>query len=540
LTPVGQFLSATESRYGTRWEAFRHAPSLFWLDASDRLLERAAWVGVALSTVVALGYANAILMASLWALYMSFVHVGQIWYGFGWEILLLETGFLAIFLCPLLDPRPFPSRPPPTTVIWLFRWLAFRLMLGAGLIKLRGDPCWRDLSCLDHHYETQPIPNPLSWYAHFAPAWFRRGGVLYNHVAEMIAPWLILGPRTGRLVAGTILVAFQLFLILSGNLSFLNYLTVVSLLACFDDRQLSAALPTSLSRRAARAVDRSSSSPLQRTAALAVTALVAFLSLAPVSNLLSSEQIMNTSFSALDLVNTYGAFGSVNRERHEIVFEGTRDEVVGPRTRWLPYEFKCKPDDPLRRPCVVAPYQPRIDWQIWFAAMSTAEREPWAVHLVWKLLHNDPGALSLLDGNPFPDAPPRYIRARTFRYEFAPPGDPSRAWWKRTPIRDWLFPVSVDDPRLRDFLDRYGWLDPAREATPSRGLDTRRRNEEGSFSESRERRARKMGLKTGNKSRHHRERRKKLARREQMRALRKEIAEKAATAKTESASEAAG
>jgi Lipase maturation factor len=475
LTPVGQFLSETESFYGTRAEAFRHYPSMFWLDGSDRLLERAAWIGVALSAPVVLGYANAILMASLWALYMSFVHVGQLWYRFGWEILLLETGFLAIFLCPLFDPRPFPRRPPPTVVLWLFRWLTFRIMLGAGLIKLRGDPCWRDLSCLDYHYETQPIPNPLSWYAHFAPAWSRRFGVLYNHLAELIAPWLVLGPDRLRLAAGVILLTFQLFLILSGNLSFLNYLTIVPVLACFDDRQLSAALPQSLSKRAARAAERSSPSRLQQTTAWAVAALVAFLSIDPVANLLSSEQIMNTSFSALDLVNTYGAFGAIGRERHEIVFEGTRDAAVGPQTRWRPYEFKCKPGDSLRRPCVVSPYQPRIDWQIWFAAMSTPEREPWAMHLVWKLLHNDPGALSLLGGNPFPHGPPRYIRARYYRYDFALPGNPSHAWWKRTLIGDWLLPLSADDPRLRDFLERYGWIEPASWNGPR--LDTRARAE---------------------------------------------------------------
>ena len=166
---------------------------------------------------------------------------------------------------------------------------------------------------------------------------------------------------------------------------------------------------------------------------------------------------MNTSFNRLDLVNTYGAFGSVGRERREVVFEGTRDEVPGDDTRWQAYEFECKPGDPARRPCVIAPYQYRIDWQIWFAAMSTADRYPWTLHLLWKLLHNDPGALSLLATNPFPDAPPRWIRARLFRYEFAPPDDPTGAWWKRTALGPWIPPLSADDPRLRRFLAMYGW-----------------------------------------------------------------------------------
>jgi hypothetical protein len=458
LTPIAQFLEEAESYHGSRWEAFKHSPSLFWLGASDSLLIRLAWLGVALSLPLLLGYANALLLAVLWALYMSFVHVGQAWYGYGWEILLLETGFLAIFLCPLVDPRPFPPSPPPAPVVWLFRWLIFRIMLGAGLIKMRGDPCWRDLTCLYYHYETQPIPNPLSWYAHFMPRWFHLFGALFNHLAELVAPWFAFGPRLARHAAGGVMVAFQISLILSGNLSFLNYLTIVPALACFDDRLLRRLLPRRLGERAARAASESRASRIQQRVAFAVVAIVVLLSVDPVMNLVSPDQIMNRSFSALDLVNTYGAFGSVGRERREIVFEGTRDEFVTETTRWKAYEFPCKPGDPTRRPCVISPYQPRLDWQIWFAAMSVPQREPWTVHLVWKLLHNDPGARSLLGNDPFADGPPRYIRARYYRYEFAPPGDASHAWWKRTLIGDWLPPLSVSDPQLRRFHADYGWL----------------------------------------------------------------------------------
>ena len=216
-------------------------------------------------------------------------------------------------------------------------------------------------------------------------------------------------------------------------------------------------LPRRLVARAARAAAEAEPSRAQRVAVAGLVAVVAVLSVAPVRNLLSPRQAMNTSFNRLDLVNTYGAFGSVGRERREVVFEGTRDEVPGDDTRWEPYEFKCKPGDPARRPCVIAPYQYRIDWQIWFAAMSTADRYPWTLHLLWKLLHNDPGALSLLATNPFPDAPPRWIRARLFRYEFAPPDDPTGAWWKRTALGPWIPPLSADDPRLRRFLVMYGW-----------------------------------------------------------------------------------
>ena len=170
-------------------------PSLFWFGISDQGLSIFAWIGFGLSLVVLGGYANAILLAILWAMYMSIIHVGQIWYGYGWETQLLETGFLSIFLCPLLDGRPFPKCRPPLFVIWLFRWLGFRIMIGAGLIKLRGDPCWRDLTCLYYHYETQPIPSPLSRYLHFAPHWFHKFGTAWNHFIELIVPWFSFGPR---------------------------------------------------------------------------------------------------------------------------------------------------------------------------------------------------------------------------------------------------------------------------------------------------------------------------------------------------------
>ena len=179
LLPGNVFLQKVAGQAGSKFTGFLQLPGLFWLNVSDGMLRAVAWSGLGLSAIVMLGYANAIMMTLLWAMYLSFVHIGQDWYGYGWEIQLLETGFLAIFLCPLLDGRPFPRRPPPKLVIWLFRWLIFRIMLGAELIKLRGDPCWRDLTCLYYHYETQPLPNPLSWWLHFRPHWFHKFGILF-------------------------------------------------------------------------------------------------------------------------------------------------------------------------------------------------------------------------------------------------------------------------------------------------------------------------------------------------------------------------
>jgi Lipase maturation factor len=457
LTPLDLYLTRVAAATGSPSAAFWRLPSLFWITHTDTALQAAAWVGFGVSCVVAIGYANAIAMAALWALYMSFVHVGQEWYGYGWEIQLLETGFLAIFLCPPLDPRPFPPRAPPRVGIWLFRWLIFRIMLGAGLIKLRGDSAWRDLTALEFHFETQPIPNPLSRWFHFLPRGALEAGVLFNHLAELAAPWFVFYPRTARRVAGVVIVLFQLTLVLSGNLSFLNWLTIVPALACFDDSFLAKLLPDALVRRAATARASARPSPGMEGAAWVLAMIVGLLSIRPVVNLISPQQVMNTSFDALDLVNTYGAFGSVGRERLNVVFEGTDADLPDDDAEWRAYPYAALPVALDERPVQIAPYQPRLDWQMWFASMGSPGSYPWTLHLVWKLLHNDPGTLSLLGGNPFPERPPHYVRAVLYRYEFAPPGNPEGAWWKREKLGLWLPPLSADDPRLTSFLDRQGW-----------------------------------------------------------------------------------
>ncbi|MGD8317288.1 MAG: lipase maturation factor family protein, partial [Myxococcales bacterium] len=366
-------------------------------------------------------------------------------------------GFLAIFLCPLLDGRPFPKRAPPLVVIWLFRWLIFRIMIGAALIKLRGDSAWRDLTALYYHFETQPIPGPLSRWFHFLPHWILKGGVLFNFVAELVAPWFAFYPRTGRHVASAIMILFQLTLILSGNLSFLNWLTIVPALACFDDRFWARLFPGALVRRATLSATTAESSRAMQGTAWGVAVLVGVLSIQPVVNMVSPNQIMNTSFDPLDLVNTYGAFGTVGRERLNVVFEGTDSTKLDANTVWRAYPYEALPVALDERPRQIAPYQPRLDWQMWFAAMGSVQQYPWTLHLVWKLLHNDREALSLLGGNPFPDKPPQYVRAIRYRYEFVRPGKPNGDWWKREELDVWLPPLRATDPRLVEALKQLGW-----------------------------------------------------------------------------------
>jgi hypothetical protein len=458
LLPLGNYLDQVSRALGSAGAGFVRLPSIFWVWHSDTALLTVAWLGFVLSLVVVAGYANAPVLGVLWFLYMSIVHAGQDWYGYGWEIQLTETGFLAIFLCPLLDMGPFPKRPPPFPVIVLFRWLIFRTMVGSGLIKFRGDKIWRNGTALYYHFETQPIPGPLSRWFHFLPHIALRMGVWFNWVAELIAPLFIFWQRIGRHIAGVIIVLLQVVLIFSGNLSFLNWLTIVPALACFDDGFWARLLPKRLILKAKAAADVAEESIPMLTTAWTLAAVVALLSIQPVVNMLSPAQVMNTSFDPFDLVNTYGAFGTVGQERTNVVFEGTMDDTTGNKANWKPYVYKYLPTLPDKMPPQIAPYQPHLDWQMWFAAMSTADQYPWTYNLVWKLLHNDPGAISLFAGNPFPGSPPRYIRAVLYRYKFAKPGNPQGLWWTREQIGDWIPAVSAGDPQLIKFLQYQGWL----------------------------------------------------------------------------------
>jgi hypothetical protein len=416
---------------------FRASPSLFYLFPRDAAFRVAAWLGVALSMLAFTSLPQrtgavpaAAVWAVLWLLYLSFVNVGQTFYGFGWETLLCEIGFFAIF-------AGAGRAAPNMWLIWIWRWTLFRLMFGAGLIKLRGDACWLDLTCLDYYFETQPMPNALSWYFHWMPHGVHAAGVVINHVVEVLVPFAYFAPQPIAATAGVITILFQGVLIVSGNLSWLNWLTLVLCIPLLHDRWLSW-LPVHPPADLAAA-------PAYQMTLYVVAAGVALLSIGPVLNMLSSRQMMNASFDPLHLVNTYGAFGSITRERYEIVLQGTDETAVTERTAWREYEFKGKPGDPSRRPPQVAPYHLRLDWLMWFEAMAPSPQSGWFFNLLANLLHGDRATLSLLRSNPFPAAPPRYVRAQYFRYRFTTPDErrASRRWWDRQLMGTFYGPVSL-------------------------------------------------------------------------------------------------
>ncbi|MFG3265616.1 MULTISPECIES: lipase maturation factor family protein [Streptomyces] len=411
---------------------FRRAPSVFHWRCSDRFFAGCAWAGCAVSAALIAGLDSllplwAAMLAWLvpWALYVSIVNVGQTWYGFGWESLLLETGFLAVFLGN-------DEVAPPIVVLFLLRWLLFRVEFGAGLIKMRGDPCWRKLTCLDHHHETQPMPGPLSWFFHRLPRPLHRVEVAANHVTQLIVPFLLFTPQPIATAAASLMILTQLWLVLSGNFSWLNWITIVLAVPALELPADPPATPDA---------------PLWYVVVvLAVAAFLLFLSHRPVLNMLSRRQVMNRSFDPLHLVNTYGAFGSVSRVRHEVVIEGTLDEVPRADSDWREYEFKGKPGDPRRWPRQFAPYHLRLDWMMWFAALSPSYAGPWFGALVERLLENDRDTLRLLRRSPFPPGePPRHIRARLFRYRYTTWRElrETGACWERTYVREYLPPTRL-------------------------------------------------------------------------------------------------
>lgn len=429
LLPIPRFLKLVK---------FNQAPSIFHWHYSDMLFEIVSWSGIIISILILIGlsdklpwWGSALFWFALWVLYMSIVNVGQTFYAFGWESILLEAGFLAIFIGATKNAVPF-------VIILLLRWMLFRIEFGAGLIKIRGDECWRDLTCLDYHHETQPMPGPFSWFFHHIPSWMHRCEVAGNFFFQLVLPWGLFLPQPIPSIAAGLIIVSQLWLVISGNFSWLNWMTIVIAFSGFSNavlsRILSINVPISLS-----------SSPVHKVVVLAVSALLICLSYWPVKNMISKNQVMNSSFNAYHLVNTYGAFGSVTKKRYEIVIEGTSDEVVTKKTRWYEYEFKGKPGDVSKQPAQYAPYHLRLDWLMWFAAFGKERQKHWFIPLIVKLLKNDKETLKLIRYNPFPDEAPKHIRARYYLYQYTTPEERKETgnWWKRTPAGEYMQSVHL-------------------------------------------------------------------------------------------------
>jgi hypothetical protein len=430
ILPIAEFLDGVAQRFGP--ERYWLLPTVAWLDASDATLLRLCDAGTVLGIAVVAGLAPGPCLLALWALYLSFVSAGRVFLSFQWDALLLETGLLAVFLAPWsLRPRITSAREPPRLAVWMVRWLLFRLMFASGVVKLVHDdpsaPTWHMLTALAYHYETQCLPPWTAWYAHHLPLWWHQLSCASMFVIELAVPFLIFGPRRARLVAAAAFVAFQLLIIATGNYTFFNWLTIALALMLCDDRALAAVLRT-----------RVPAAPLPPSRLRTVVATPILLVLAVATTLVFAQQMAGRAavpeiaeplvrrLAPFHSANTYGLFARMTTVRNEIVIEGSDDG-----TSWIPYEFPWKPGDVERRPAFVAPHQPRLDWQMWFAALTPYRMNPeqWFARLLARLLDGTPEVLALFAANPFPAAPPRYVRAVLWQYHFTAPGE--HGWWRR-------------------------------------------------------------------------------------------------------------
>jgi len=422
----------------------RPVTTLLWLakdrsNGLNRWLGGVAWTGFATSLLIlALGAANVPMVLALWLCQRSIMAVGGPWYGFGWEPQLAELSFHTLFLVPLWAVTQLPNWDVPVPVNFAVRWMLFRIMLGAGLIKLKsGDSKWKDLTTMDHFYGTQPVPNPLTRYFHWMPPWWHKLEVLTNHFVEVVAPILLLLPatpltRNWLLAGGMIQLVFQAILISSGNLSFLNWLTMVPAIMCLDDAFVGPLLFSDTMRAAAAAKAALSSNPMRRGVSWAFLVFIMYLSIPVIKNLCSRRQVMNGSFDPLRLVNTYGAFGVVSTDRDEFIISSA-PTMDGP---WKEYEFPVKPGNPYKKPRFISPYHFRLDWMMWIAAACRRlDRSPWMFKLLIKLLQQDQAVVRLLADDPWAgtDEKPKYIRIDRYRYKFhkRQAGEEDPPYWDR-------------------------------------------------------------------------------------------------------------
>ena len=479
MSPVSRFLPVVRQQLGP--DAYFLLPTLCWFDSSNAFLNFLCGGGVVLSLLLIFGIAPALLLAVLFVFYLSLTIAGQVFLNFQWDVLLLETGFLSIFFAPWrLWPRDLiwwpgsapavrraTAAPVSRAGLFLLKVLLFKLMLMSGVVKLTsGDDCWgwlnqsfhwSALTALDYHYWSQPLPTVFAWWADKSPEWFKHFSVAFCLAVEIIVPFFIWAPRRPRLMAAGLMIFLQIIIALTGNYCFFNLLTIALCLLLIDD----AAIGTSRRDIPAAINGAPNASPARTRRALSMqlcsyTALAVIVVTLPINAWLIFSAFKPQSrppgwlakfyeqLEAFRIVNGYGLFRVMTKDRGEIVIEGSTDGI-----EWLPYEFKWKPGNVKRAPGWCAPHQPRLDWQMWFAALDAPEQNPWLVGLIVRLLEGSRDVTGLLAHDPFPDKPPHYIRAMFYRYRFTTPEERRQtgAWWKRQELREYLPTISRDQLR---------------------------------------------------------------------------------------------
>jgi len=466
ILPVGPYLAQVHEHLGAA--AYRRLPTFFWLGSSDTALTAACWAGIVCSLLILFNRFTGAALLAAWMLYLSLSGAGQLFMSFQWDVLLLEVTLLAAFFVSPLQwrPRAGDGKGVARLARWLLLYLLARLMIESAVIKLAsGDETWWSLTALKYHFETQPLPLPTAWWLHQAPLWLLKAGCLLMFVVEIAGPLCLLLPRRLRIVGAAALVGLQGAIAATGNYNFFNLLSAALCVLMIDDtfwprrwrRKLGLLLPVD---------QRDLSDPARPLLAVPVrppspkpappprgwhwgpAVPVAFASLfigtmgfvsvfRPGKEFPAWTQWVSDTLGPLRSFNRYGLFARMTTTRPEIILEGSQDGK-----EWQPYPFRWKPGEVNRRPGLAAPHQPRLDWQMWFAALGDLEHNRWMIRLIEQLLKGSPPVLALLEENPFPNHPPRFVRATLYRYEFTGPGE-STAWWRREELRVYCPPASL-------------------------------------------------------------------------------------------------
>jgi lipase maturation factor 1 len=439
ILPVGHYLDAIRERFGS--DAFLGLPTLCWFSSSSWFLHLLCGGGAVVSVLLMLGLAPILSLGLLFVFYLSLTIAGQSFLSFQWDILLLETGFLALFFAPIVWRMRGKDEAPLSGVgLFLLKLLLFKLMLMSGVVKLTsGDDSWWNLTALDYHYWTQPLPTVPGWWADQHAEWFKKVSVAFCLIVEIVAPFFIWAPRRFRHVAGLFLIALQIVIAATGNYCFFNLLTIALCLLLFDDMvwKVGTARCAVRGPRSAR--------PLPALVVLILTlpvnAMFIFSAFKPETAWPRPIAALGGYLQSFRIVSGYGLFRVMTKSRPEIIIEGSADG-----TEWLPYEFRWKAGALNRPPGWVAPHQPRLDWQMWFAALGSYRQNPWFVSLLERLLRGTPGVTALLARNPFPQNPPRFVRARLYQYRFTTLAEyrATGNWWKRENAGEYLPAISLE------------------------------------------------------------------------------------------------
>ena len=426
ILPADIFLGSIKIILG--WKAYAGLPTLAWISYGDGFLRFIPFCGMLLSLLVIVGVLTSPALIGLWFLYLSLVNIGQDFMSFQWDILLLETGFLAIFLAPrAVFEKATSGLPPSKIVLWLLRFLLFRLMFSSGIGKVvSGDATWRDFSALAFHYFTQPLPTPIAWYMYQLPLWFHKISVGFMYFVEIVVPFFIFAPRRLRFFAGFMMIPLQVFILLTGNYTFFNLLSIALCILLFDDSFFKAIMPRKFNSLIVSSQSYTGSRTgfsIKKLAAILFFVFMFGLGCIQLGKAVVGYRRMPGVFqdvirwvSPYRIVNSYGLFTVMTTSRPEIIVEGSNNG-----RDWYAYEFKYKPGD-LKRPLPwVAPLQPRLDWQMWFAALGSYRANPWFTNFMLQVLEGSPEVLGLLENNPFPKKPPKYLRASVYEYNFTSP-----------------------------------------------------------------------------------------------------------------------